>query len=89
MRFMNWINEIHADFGGTQKMADSSRQRLLASIKYEKNIHQSLDDDFHPSWDRRELIDQIAKDAGCEDAKFIDKVKNCGYYNDIILKDED
>ena len=56
------------------------------------------DDDYHPSWDKREsyvenfdfnseLIDQIAKDTGYSNPKFINKVKICGYYGDIKLKD--
>lgn len=81
-------------------MANCNRQKLLASIRYKKNLHPNKDDYTHPSWDRREsyaekfdfgseLIDQIAKDAGYTNVKFIEKVKKCGYYNDIILKDGD
>ena len=97
MKFTAWVNEAHADFGGAQKMANSSRQTLLEVMEYKKAQHpDSKDICHHPSWERRmyyvkkfdftnELIEQIAKDVGYKNQKFIDKVKAYAYYADIIL----
>ncbi|MCM1258588.1 MAG: hypothetical protein NC307_12130 [Roseburia sp.] len=34
--FIAYVNELHADFGATEKMANSSRQKLLDSMEYKK-----------------------------------------------------
>lgn len=31
-KFINWVNEVHADFGGAEKMVNSDRQKLVDSI---------------------------------------------------------
>lgn len=33
-KFVNWVNEIHADFGAAKKMVKCDRQKLMASIQY-------------------------------------------------------
>ncbi len=95
IKFIAWVNELHADFGGAKKMADGSREKLLASIEYKKKLHiDSTDTISHPSWDRREtyarkydfgpgLVSEIAKDVGFNDQKIIDRV--CEHYKEIIL----
>lgn len=93
--FMSWINEVHADFGGCQKMADGNRQKLISSIDYKKKSKdRDKDSKSHPSWQRRryyaenfdfneQLIRQMAEDTGCKDEKLIQQV--CDYYEDIML----
>ena len=94
-KFINWANEIHADFGGTQKLFNSDRNTLVNSCEY-KIKYRKKDVDFpsHPSWARRKyyaknfdfnrmLIQQIAEDVGCNNKKLIDKV--CDFYIDIYL----
>lgn len=95
-KFINWIDEVHADFGAADKVADSSRNKLIASIDYKINDCKNSYKDYssHPSWQRRryyaenfdfneQLIRQVAEDTGCKDEKLIQKV--CGYYDDINL----
>ena len=96
IKFIAWVNEVQADFGGTEKMADGSREKLLASIEYKKKLHiDSSDTNSHPSWDRREkyareydfdseLVRKIAEDVGFNDQKIIDRV--CEHYKEIILQ---
>lgn len=95
-QFMAWVNEVYADFGAAEKRAGASRQKLLDSIKYKKERHPTEDSQLHPSWERRKhyvenfdfeplLIEQIAKDVGYHNQKFIDKVKSCGLYKNINL----
>ncbi len=95
-KFIRWVNEVHADFGAAQKMADSSREKLLASIKYKSDLHtNSIDGDSHPSWKRRkhyvqnynfepELIRKIASDIGYNNQVFIEEV--CNFYPNIKLQ---
>ena len=33
-RFINWVNEVHADFGAAEKMVNSDRQKLKDSMQY-------------------------------------------------------
>lgn len=100
MKFTSWVNEVHADFGGAQKMSDSNRQTLLEVMKYKAEVNPNSENCLsHPSWQQRmdyvkkfdftsELIEQIAKDVGYKNQKFINKIKAYGYYSDIILKPE-
>ena len=93
--FIAYVNELYADFGAAEKMANSSRQKLLDAMEYKKarkNKDEGTCD--HPSWAQRiyyaehydfgeELIRQIAKDTGCNNQKIIDKV--CKHYQEIKL----
>lgn len=93
------VNEVRADFGAAQKMAKSSRQSLIKSIKYKADLinkDEYESDEFHPSWSERmyyaqnynftkELIQKIASDNHFTDKKIINEV--CEYYSDIILQD--
>lgn len=95
-KFVRWVNEVHADFGGAQKMADSSREKLLASIKYKSDLHtNSTDNEAHPSWKRRkcyvenydfepQLVRKIASDIGYNNQVFIEEV--CNFYPNIKLQ---
>ena len=99
LKYIAWVNEVHADFGAAQKMFNSNRKILIKAIDYKLNYkhkHQKGDiEDFtHPSWVRRKyyvehfnfdskLIQQIAKDVGCSNKKLINKI--CLFYKEIKL----
>lgn len=61
-KFINWIDEVYADFGGVQKMGCNSRKKLISAIDYKiinkkqkyRYTPRSLKDGYtHPSWQRR------------------------------------
>lgn len=93
--FVKWVNELHADFGAAQKMANSERQKLLNSMEYKKaRKDEDKSTPNHPSCKQRiyyaehydfgeELIRQIAKDTDCNNQKIIDEV--CKHYQEIKL----
>lgn len=93
-KFVNWIDEVHADFGGVQKGLDSDRSRALFAMKYKLSCKKKNDKDTrsHPSWNKRMdyivnndfnevLINRIALDCGCNNDKLISAVKR---YFDVI-----
>ena len=95
-RFVNYVNEVHADFGAAKKMVNSDREKLIASMNYKLSLKANdKNTSDHPSWSTRkyyaenynfnkELIERIAKDVGCNNKDLIEEV--CKYYNsDIIL----
>lgn len=95
VKFIAYVNELHADFGAAQKMANSNRQSLLDSMKYKKE-HKDEDkgNSSHPTWTQRiyytehydfnqELIQQIAMDTGCKKQDIIDEV--CEHFQEIKL----
>lgn len=100
MKFFSWINEIHADFGGTQKLANSKRAALLQAIDFKRefkrvNNMKDIEDYTHPSWKRRrfyaenfnfdkKLIMQIAKDTGFKNKDIIRDVM-C-FFDNIVLE---
>lgn len=48
-KFIAWVNEVHADFGGTQKRANSDRNKLIKAIKYRLAIKkEDKEDNIHP-----------------------------------------
>ena len=95
-KFVNWVNEVHADFGAAEKMADSSRDKLILSMKYKLSLKQTDNDSpTHPSWKRRleyasnydfneALIQRIATDTGCDNEVLINNIN--AYYKPINLK---
>lgn len=98
-RFIDWVNEVHADFAAAEKMVECDRQKLLESIIYKRSFKKKWDkdDSSHPSWNKREiyaqkydfndvLIGQIQEDTECTNHKLVQKVKD--FYKDkhIILK---
>ena len=94
--FINYVNEVHADFGAAEKMVDSDRHKLILSMKYKLSLkHTDNDLSSHPSWKRRLeyvsdydfdeiLIRRIADDAGCHNETLINEITS--YYRPIILK---
>lgn len=97
-RFVNWVNEVHADFRGTKMAFDGKREQAAAAMKYKLcNKRKDRDQILHPSWNRRidyilnfdfnhTLIDQIAMDTGCKDTLLIEAVKK--HYDNILLMKE-
>ena len=94
--FINYVNEVHADFGAAEKMVDSDRHKLILSMEYKlSSKHTDNDSSSHPSWKRRLeyvsdydfdeiLIHRIADDAGCHNETLINEITS--YYRPIILK---
>lgn len=96
-KFVNWINEVHADFSGTVKSFAAKRENEIRAISYKKGYKGKKDRDTfgHPSWNRRlvyisefnfneKLIRQIATDVNCKNEKLINNVIN--HYSDITLR---
>lgn len=85
-KFLAHVNEVHADFGAVQKLANNNREKQLKAMKYKQSYKKNVDvSDFcHPSWNQRynyiekynfdeKLIRQIAADVGCTNEKLIEK----------------
>ena len=60
MKFFAHVNEVHADFGATQKMCNSSRESLLRSHRYKMEYNRQINSPYitkssndHPSWEKR------------------------------------
>lgn len=98
MKFISWVNEVHADYKSALKRAGSSRDKLIASHNYKlkaKNIlYRDHNTGSHPSWRKRiyyiknfdfnrELIDEIARDTKCKNQELINRIND--YYDSIIL----
>lgn len=90
-KFVNWINEVHADFGGAVKCLYSKRENAIEAVSYKKKCKGKKDRDTsdHPSWNKRQeyisnhdfdetLIRKIATDVGCKNEKLINNI--CSYY---------
>ena len=99
-KFVNWVNEVHADFGAAEKMVEYNRQKLIDSIIYKRSFKKkrkwNKNYSTHPSWNNREryarnydfndiLIEQIKVDTKCKNSELVQKVKV--FYKDkhIIL----
>lgn len=96
-KFVKWVNEVHADFGGAKIMADSSRERLLSCIDYKirlkslgkqdwiKRVIHQLIGSTHPSWKQRRAY----AETGAFNRKLIDTIAtdtgctNIGLIEDI------
>ncbi len=96
-KFVNWVDEVHADFGGARRGLDSDRNKVVFAMKYKLSCKTQKDKDTrsHPSWIKRidyitnynfnsELIDKIASDCGCNNDKLVSEVKN--FFEIIELK---
>lgn len=95
-KFLAWIHEVHADFGGAQKMCKNKRELAVAGIEYKQKLKKSDKDRYsHPSWEKRlyyirhydfskELLEVLANDTGCNNRELIQKVYD--YYGSIMLK---
>lgn len=90
VKFISYVNEIHADFGATQKFANYQRITQVNAMLYkvEAKKEYKIPDrakNGHPSWRQRieyvknydfdkKLIRKIAKDTNCNNEKLIQKV---------------
>ena len=95
-KFVAWVNEVHADFGGTQKMLNDNRISALEAITYKmKQKSTDIENYSHPSWSRRqhyitnynfnsELIKKIAQDAQYSNERVINKISS--HFEEIVLK---
>ena len=96
-KFVNWINEIHADYGGIMKAFDGDVNLGIKALEFKKKCQGDTDNDgrSHPSWRRRieyikkydfdrDIIQEVAKTTGCSNQKLIDVV--CEHYDTIILR---
>lgn len=97
--FVAHVNEVHADFGGIEKLLNSSRDKALNAMYFKYNFKmQNNNTDIHtmshPSWKQRinyiqkynfdnELIEQIAADVNYKNSNVIKKV--CMHYNKSIV----
>ena len=95
-KFVYWVNEVHADFGGIVKAFDGNIKQGLRAMEYKRKgkIREDKDTFMHPSWERRmrfvseydfgaNLIREIANIVGCKNDYLIEKVIN--HYDEIIL----
>lgn len=41
-KFINWVNEVHADFGAAQKMVDCNRKKLINSMQYKMEAKKEI-----------------------------------------------
>ena len=95
-RFVNWVSEVHADYGGVVYAFDGDIRRAIAAIEYKtRDYKKDRDRQAHPSWKHRKeylragrfdsnLIKHIADDVGCRNQVLIDKISN--YYSPIELE---
>lgn len=96
IRFIAHTNEVHADFGAVQKLANNNRKKQIEAMNYKMSHKKNTDisDFFHPSWNKRqcyvkkynfneELIKQIAQDDNCTNQKLICNV--VGHFEEIYL----
>lgn len=54
-KFVYWVNEVHADFGGIVKAFDGRINPALQAMEYKRKskIREDRDTFTHPSWERR------------------------------------
>ena len=96
-KFVNWVNEIHADYGGIIKAFDGDVNRGINVLEFKKNCKGGKDRDgqSHPSWKRRieyirkydfndDLIKKVAEITGCKNQKLINML--CMFYDNIELR---
>lgn len=96
-KFVNWVDEVRADFDGVKKGLEGDRSRASFAMKYKLSCKKKNDRDTrsHPSWNKRinyianydfndDLIDKIAYECGCKNNKLIIAVKN--FFDVIELK---
>lgn len=96
-KFVNWVNEIYADFGGAKKAFDGDVDRTLKSLTYKLLCKKKRDKDTrsHPSWRRRiqyienydfddKLIAKVALDVGCKNSRLIGAIVN--HFDTIKLR---
>ena len=95
-KFVYWVNEVHADFGGIIKAFGGSVEHGMSAMEYKKKskIREDKDTYTHPSWERRiyfikkydfnkNLIKEIADIVGCKNEQLISSVSN--HFEEIKL----
>jgi len=95
-KFVNWINEVHADFSGADKSFQADRVKEINAIEYKLRFKSNKDKDSsgHPSWKKRleyvtnynfnkRLIRRIADDVKCGNEILIQNVME--HFSDIVL----
>ena len=95
-KFVYWVNEVHADFGGIVKAFDGKINPALQAMEYKRKskIREDRDTFTHPSWERRmrfvrefdfdaKLIREIAAIVGCKNEQLIDRVSS--HFDGIVL----
>ncbi len=95
-RFVYWVNEVHADFGGILRAFDGDAAQGAEAMQFKKNCVGQNDKDayIHPAWERRmdfikrydfgeELIYVIADLTGCHNRELVDCI--CKHYKGIKL----
>ncbi len=95
-RFVNWVSEIHADYGGALFAFEGNLKKALSALDYKaKDYKHDKDHQAHPSWSHRkdyllsgrfdpDLIKRVAKDVGCNNRVLIDNVSS--FYASIELE---
>lgn len=95
-RFVNWVSEVHADYGGAVSAFNGDLNKAISAIDYKaRGIKKDNDHQGHPSWKRRQdylkigsfddkMIQQIANDVGCRKRILIENVIK--FYKPIVLK---
>lgn len=96
-KFVYWVNEVHADFGGIVKVFDANAEQGMSAMQFKKACKGDRDKDghSHPSWKRRiefignydfnrELILKIAHITGCKNKELIQRV--CEHFEEINLR---
>lgn len=96
-KFVYWVNEVHADFGGVVKAFDGNVELGLRAMEYKKKskIREDKDSFTHPSWERRKnfiktcsfdkkLIREIASIVGCKNESLINRVSS--HFEKIVLQ---
>lgn len=96
-KFVDWINEVHADYGGIIKAFDGDVYRGVRALEFKEKFKCGRDNDgrSHPSWKRRiefikkfdfnaNTIREVAGIVGCNNQKIINLI--CEYYDDIELR---
>lgn len=95
-KFVNWVNEVHADYGAVKKIFNCSRNKLIGNFEYKlKHKKEDFEDCSHPSNYRRleyvinydfdeKLIRKIAEDTGMINQKLLTFTIN--HFKKIILK---
>lgn len=89
IRFVLWLNEVHADMGSSVEFPELTRKDIIhacwykVNVKFDNNLRDK-EDMSHPSWARRiyyvqkynfdeQLIRKIAADTGCEYVPLINR----------------
>ena len=92
-RFINWVNEVFADFYSLQVALNNNRKTTEAVMKRKQALRKKdKNTNTHPSWELRmkyvkdfdfgeKLIREIAKDCGMKEQWLINKVLGWYGYN--------